>query len=77
MSADINYESEDPEVFVRKYSGEFGLEHSALSSIWEVEINNKWFRKREIMLKEEEGKKSHKVYKLRHFLTGKLMICKM
>ena len=53
------------EVFVRKYSGEFGLEHSALSSIWEVEINNKWFRKREIMLKEEEGKKSHKVYKLR------------
>ena len=34
-------------------------------------------RKREIMVQEQDEKKVDIVYKLRHFLTGKLMVCKM
>ena len=61
-------------MFVRKYEGEFSYEKTALSSIWQVEVNEFQYRGREIELKENEGKGPPILYKLRHFLTGKVMI---
>ena len=68
VAADIAYEQENPEVYVRKYSGDYPEESLSVSEIWEVEQLAVKGRGSEIMT----GNCS--LYKLRHFLTGRIMI---
>jgi hypothetical protein len=39
LSADRPYASAQPEIFVRKYFGEFKEEEESLSSLWTIEID--------------------------------------
>lgn len=39
LAADIDYQSDFPECFIRKYDGEYDLETNSVSSIWEIEID--------------------------------------
>ena len=72
IAADINYLQENPEVYVRTYHGEFPEEKHSVSEIWEIEEMSIKNRGGEIV--SGNAVQTHHYYKLRHYLTGRVMI---
>ena len=79
VSANLKYR-EKTDVYVRNYMGEFGDEEISTLSIWEIE-NNEFERRGEhfSMIETRHNSfhmtKSSVPFRLRHFISGKLLHC--
>ena len=79
LSADLAYELENPEVFVRNYNGEFKTEEHSLMHVWEIEQMESEEKGKEFILEENHDDTGYSIHKrskpfrLRHFATGMLL----
>ena len=79
LSSGIRYEASTPEVVVRNYGGEFKLEDDSICNLWEIEHPEMEDRGVEFEMEEAASEndvnymKTSKCFRLRHFLTGKLL----
>lgn len=65
LSADYQYNSSCSELFLRTYDGDYHEEHKSVSSMWEIEFLNP--------PKGLPIETHRSTFKLRHFLTGKVL----
>ena len=70
LSADINYNMQNSECYIRKYSGEYSLENESIDTIWQIEI---------VQEEEEYGKMCQSEYdgkpaKYRFKITFKILL---
>ena len=68
--------SQKPEVYGRKYTGQYAQEKSSLDSLWEIETDSVQERGNVCKLKGKQGRKAQ-TYRLRHFRTRKLLTIQM
>ena len=68
IAADVAYQLDNPEVYVRSYHGEFPDENRSVCELWEVERMSLTNRGTEVVAGNTN------LYKLRHFLTGRVLI---
>ena len=40
LSSDLSYYSDEPEVYLRTYKGEYNELENSVSSVWQIEMNN-------------------------------------
>jgi hypothetical protein len=79
LSAGLRYESNQCEAYIRNYEGEFKIEEDSVSNIWEIEHVCLDERGREFKMEENSTEddmnyvKISTQFRLRHFLTGKLL----
>jgi len=59
----------NPEVYIRKYTGEYKQEENHVDSLWEVEIVDFKERGNTCVIDEEE-----RTLRLRHFTSGRLLM---
>jgi hypothetical protein len=78
LTADLAYAMENPEIYVKNYTGEYKSEDNSANSIWEIEhlVNDE--RGREFCLTSENNPdgvlyKKSEVFRLRHFASGMLL----
>lgn len=84
LAADINYENENAEVFVRKYKGQYSEEDISIAEIWEVEpltlrergepIRTNPLSGQNLNTSMDKSLENH--FRLRHFLTGRVVVLK-
>ncbi|KAL4510112.1 hypothetical protein ABPG72_010305 [Tetrahymena utriculariae] len=77
LTADLSYNNKKgySEAYIRKYQGEFELEKYSVSSIWEIEKDSNFDRGSNILVNSlsNNDKKISQSFKIRHFLTGKVL----
>ncbi|EAR96945.2 cation channel family protein (macronuclear) [Tetrahymena thermophila SB210] len=77
LTADISYDNKKgySEAYIRKYQGEYELEKYSVASIWEIEKDSCFDRGSNIPVSSlsNQDKKSTQSFKIRHFLTGKVL----
>lgn len=77
LSADINYNTKVPEVFVRRYDGDHEDEKFSLNSVWEIEWERSAGRGDPCAIftgeNDSKGKPKYQKFTLRHFLTGRVL----
>jgi len=74
LTADYCYEDKtgkNPEVYIRKYTGEYPQEYIHVDSLWEVEITDFNQRGNTCIIDDME-----RTLRLRHFTTGRLLMIK-
>jgi len=71
LAADSHSYNKNFKVYGRSYVGEFEEEENGINTIWEIESEEPVLRGDQCQFKDEQGKQ--KVFRLRHFLTGKLL----
>lgn len=74
LTVETNFSNDFEECFLRKYQGEFPEEETSVNSVWEVEIDSPFFRGDQIEIFNEESEEQAKTYRLRHLLSGKLLV---
>ena len=75
LAADVNYNSDHSELYIRNYKGEYSEEFSSVSEIWEIESPD--FNKHSNPVQVRAGfHQDEEAYRLRHFLTGRTVILK-
>ncbi len=76
LTADYCYEdkqSKQPEVYVRKYYGQYEEEKLQTDSLWEVEIND-FSQRGNMCIIDLDDQNASRSLKLRHFATGRLLM---
>lgn len=75
LAAERPFKLDQPEVFIRKYKGKFKEEAKSASSLWEVEMDEAFKRGNSCVIKyfNAKGSMIYNSFKLRHFVTGKLL----
>ena len=79
LSAGLKYKAASCEVYIRNYEGEFKTEEDSVSNLWEIEHMDLMERGREFLMEgnnSEDDMNYLKIsvqFRLRHFLTGKLL----
>lgn len=76
LNCDYRYKTDCHECHVRLYEGSYEEEQKSANSIWEVEVdaNTKKGEPIKVIDKDKEVTQlTNTRYKLRHFVTGKLM----
>ncbi|KAL4466941.1 hypothetical protein ABPG74_010538 [Tetrahymena malaccensis] len=77
LTADLSYDNKKgySEAYIRKYQGEFELEKYSAASIWEIEKDSYFDRGSNILVSSQSNndKKISQSFKIRHFLTGKVL----
>lgn len=78
LSADLAYTMENPEIFVKNYTGEYKSEENSANSIWEIEHVVSDERGREFKLTSQNNPdgvpyKKSEIFRLRHFCSGMLL----
>lgn len=77
LAADINYENDNPELYVRMYKGPYSEESKSVAEIWEIEALK--LKAQGEPIRAAQGASileeifSESRYRLRHFLTGRLV----
>ena len=77
LCADLPYDGENPEVYLREYKGDYEHEEFSLNSVFEVEIDS--LKKKGFPIKinykslKDKNQKADNNIKLRHFLSGRLL----
>jgi hypothetical protein len=66
LCSDYYYANENPEIFIRKYVGDYEDEESSINSVWQIESESYEEKGASISVPSENSKKCF----LRHFLTG-------
>lgn len=79
LSSDIIYREDTPEVYFRGYKGKYPLEYRSLNSLWQIEHLNHMnqgsiFDALEYNEHVLSSNLTTNHFRLRHFLTGRLMI---
>jgi len=72
LSADyIRRKAKDPEVYARRYVGEYEEEENNINSVWEIEMVSG--HERGSVLKSHSADGQEQYFRLRHFLTGRVL----
>lgn len=81
LSSDIIYGDGLPEVYFRSYKGRFSFEYRSLNSLWQIEHTTRGNQGSVFMSVEDNehvlsSSLTTNMFRLRHFLTGRLMMVK-
>jgi hypothetical protein len=78
LSASLRFNDQEPEVYIRNYKGDVKLLKDSLANIWEfqkltLDQSGTNFEMEKLVIDDDSGMKISPAFRLRHFLSGKLL----